>query len=360
MAWPTRWRFIGCRFSAVNMCVKLVASWEIFWEKRNKCHPIYGKLIILHVHADPPDTVKSRLQVQGTRSGTLRYTSTADAFSKMFRTEGIGGFYRGFGAILITAVPANMCYFSGYELGKKLAPRHWGVSADILTAVVAQTIAGVVFCPIDIVKQRVQTAQVLIQENCKCQDQATKHLAGGRHPIQITAWRAAYDVWSRQGIRGFYRGYWTMNALWMPWNLVYISLYESSKRRIYRWCSKREIGWQVDVQQHDDCVRILHLPPMSQALPLWAYPLSSSSSAAIAATLTHPIDVVKTRLQVLSAANVSGSQWTVAGVACDLWRKEGVRGFARGLLPRVLTLSIGSSTSWFVYEIVKKNLEGYR
>ncbi len=28
------------------------------------------------------------------------------------RHEGVPGFYRGFGAILITVVPANMCYFS--------------------------------------------------------------------------------------------------------------------------------------------------------------------------------------------------------------------------------------------------------
>lgn len=26
----------------------------------------------------------------------------------------------------------------------------------------------------------------------------------------------------------------TMNVLWLPWNLVYLTLYESSKRRLYR------------------------------------------------------------------------------------------------------------------------------
>lgn len=26
-----------------------------------------------------------------------------------------------------------------------------------------------------------------------------------------------------------------MNALWLPWNLIYISLYEAAKRRIYYW-----------------------------------------------------------------------------------------------------------------------------
>jgi hypothetical protein len=26
-----------------------------------------------------------------------------------------------------------------------------------------------------------------------------------------------------------------MNALWLPWNLLYIPLYEAAKRRVYRW-----------------------------------------------------------------------------------------------------------------------------
>lgn len=26
-----------------------------------------------------------------------------------------------------------------------------------------------------------------------------------------------------------------MNALWLPWNLLYISLYEAAKRRVYYW-----------------------------------------------------------------------------------------------------------------------------
>lgn len=92
--------------------------------------------------ADPPDTVKSRLQVQGASGSAVQYAGTLDAFTKVtrdpdrvtagdrraldlphqpprqptlvqiFRREGVPGFYRGFGAILLTVVPANMCYFS--------------------------------------------------------------------------------------------------------------------------------------------------------------------------------------------------------------------------------------------------------
>ena len=69
----------------------------------------------------PPDSVKARLQVQGAGGGTggasggggggrVLYSGTLDAFRQIARAEGLPGFYRGFGSILLTVIPANMCY----------------------------------------------------------------------------------------------------------------------------------------------------------------------------------------------------------------------------------------------------------
>lgn len=38
------------------------------------------------------------------------------------RGEGLLGFYRGFTAVAVGSVPANMAYFGGYEAGKVLVP----------------------------------------------------------------------------------------------------------------------------------------------------------------------------------------------------------------------------------------------
>ncbi len=143
--------------------------------------------------------------------------------TQIARAEGLPGFYRGFGAILLTVIPANMCYFSGYEAGKRLTPRNWGVASDLMTATIAQTVAGIAFCPIDIVKQRVQTAAVM---------------AGPA--VSLTPLLAARQVWAHQGLRGFYKGYWTMNALWYPWNAIYLTMYEAAKRRVYHWQLERD------------------------------------------------------------------------------------------------------------------------
>lgn len=89
-----------------------------------------------------------------------------------------------------------------------------------------------------------------------------------------------------------------MNALWMPWNLIYIPSYEACKRSWYYY--------YLDLHHEKVAVSVSRGnivseadPPMQKLLPLWAFPLCSSVCAAAAAICTHPIDVIKTRLQVL-------------------------------------------------------------
>ena len=60
-------------------------------------------------------------------------------------------------------------------------------------------------------------------------------------------------------------------------------------------------------------------------------------------------------LQVLSASEYD-RRWTVSRVAGDLYRSEGLAGFARGMGARIVTMSVGSSISWFTYEVVKRQL----
>ncbi|KAK2078861.1 hypothetical protein QBZ16_003701 [Prototheca wickerhamii] len=259
--------------------------------------------------------------------------------SQMFRTEGMPGFYRGFGSIMLTVIPANMCYFSGYEIGKRVTPPNMGLASDVTTAAIAQGIAGLVYCPIDIVKQTVQTASLMGRPG------ETGH---------VSVLDAARSIWTHNGLRGFFRGFVTMNALWMPWNLIYIPSYEACKRSwYYHYLDLHHEKVAVSVSRGNIVSEAD--PPMQKLLPLWAFPLCSSVCAATAAICTHPIDVIKTRLQVLSVTD-PGKRYKAFPVAGYLLRKEGLGGFARGLGARVVTMAAGSSVSWFAYELVKRKL----
>ena len=61
---------------------------------------------------------------------------------------------------------------------------------------------------------------------------------------------------------------------------------------------------------------------------------------------------------MLSATDYRRERSTLS-VARDLLRSEGARGFTRGMAARVLTLSTGSSVSWFIYETVKRQLSAH-
>ena len=74
------------------------------------------------------------------------------------RSEGVRGFYRGFGAVLAGVAPATALYFGGYESGKRFLPANAGIAGDMLVGCYAQALAGIAFTPIDIIKERMQVS----------------------------------------------------------------------------------------------------------------------------------------------------------------------------------------------------------
>jgi len=116
----------------------------------------------------PMDTVKTQMQVQGAVAAAggnraLHYRGVADAVAKIVANEGVRGFYRGFGAVF-TGIPfASGAYFGGYEGAKMLVPADaFGPTATyIVTGMLAQSLSGVVYTPLDVVKERLQAQHVL-------------------------------------------------------------------------------------------------------------------------------------------------------------------------------------------------------
>lgn len=61
----------------------------------------------------PIDTCKAKLQSGATFSGL------SDLISKTIKTEGIKGFYRGLGVVLVGGVPGVVVYLTSYDACKK-------------------------------------------------------------------------------------------------------------------------------------------------------------------------------------------------------------------------------------------------
>lgn len=115
----------------------------------------------------PSEVLKTRLQLQGRYNNPFfksgyNYRGTIDAARTIVRTEGVSALFHGYKATIFRDLPFSAIQFAVYEQGRNWAKR-WkcstdlGVGLEIATAASAGGLAGVVTCPLDVVKTRIQT-----------------------------------------------------------------------------------------------------------------------------------------------------------------------------------------------------------
>jgi len=115
----------------------------------------------------PSEVLKTRLQLQGRFNNPFfqsgyNYRSTADAARTIVRQEGFFALFYGYKATIFRDLPFSALQFTFYEQAQVWA-RQWKQSRDIglplelITGAGAGGLAGVITCPLDVVKTRIQT-----------------------------------------------------------------------------------------------------------------------------------------------------------------------------------------------------------
>lgn len=115
----------------------------------------------------PSEVLKTRLQLQGRYNNPFfksgyNYRSTAHAARTIIRQEGFSALFYGYKATILRDLPFSALQFAFYEQGQTWA-RDWKKSRDIglplelLTGAAAGGLSGVITCPLDVVKTRIQT-----------------------------------------------------------------------------------------------------------------------------------------------------------------------------------------------------------
>lgn len=115
----------------------------------------------------PSEVLKTRLQLQGRYNNPFfksgyNYRSTADASRTIIRQEGFAALFHGYRATIWRDLPFSAIQFACYEQEQNWA-KQWvgsrdiGLGLEILTASTAGGVAGVITCPLDVVKTRIQT-----------------------------------------------------------------------------------------------------------------------------------------------------------------------------------------------------------
>lgn len=272
----------------------------------------------------PLDTLKTRLQ-------------SAQGF---FAAGGFRGIYRGIGSAALGSAPGAALFFCTYEATKTHAAhfRHnvLGSGAigstsnndnkttttdddDAIDHMAAASLGEIAACavrvPTEVIKQRAQ---------------AGHH--GGR---SLSALTAVLDQRAALGLAGvwreLYRG-WSITVLReVPFTIIQFPLWEALKRAgRRRQRLERRRGEDVGVVESA---------------------LYGSVAGGVAAAITTPLDVLKTRVML------SSQRTGVGEIVLSILRQHGVRPFFAGIGPRVAWISVGGAVFLGSYQWAVNLLE---
>eukprot|EP00761_Pharyngomonas_kirbyi_P002537 gb/GECH01002541.1/.p1 GENE.gb/GECH01002541.1/~~gb/GECH01002541.1/.p1 ORF type:complete len:333 (+),score=61.58 gb/GECH01002541.1/:1-999(+) len=279
----------------------------------------------------PLETVKTRMQSQAEKGGLRKYRSTLNAFTTIFREEGVKALYGGIGGTFVGSLPASAAYFTVYEWMKNittpLASSDLAESSCYLFAGALAEVAASTLCvPLEVVKLRMQLAQGSTA-GVKPSPFSTVSTAAGRTRRTTSTkdtllvkenyryrnvFHGLSQVYRLEGVAGLYTGLWATMVRDVPYSALYFLLYERLKQRVLLARTGSAMG---DLGAQDTLV-------------------VSGTAGGVAAFLSNPLDLIKTRMQTQSH-RYTGVTATVRKVA----REEGLPAFFKGSHTRVVWIS---------------------
>ncbi|KAI9748479.1 MAG: hypothetical protein M1815_003222 [Lichina confinis] len=145
----------------------------------------------------PSEVLKTRLQLQGRYNNPFfhsgyNYRSTFDAARTIVRQEGFSALFYGYKATLFRDLPFSALQFAFYEQGQTWAKgwagsRHIGLPLEIVTAAAAGGLSGLITCPLDVVKTRIQTQVNPTEGQPTGSSKGSRAVASGSHHVTKTA-----------------------------------------------------------------------------------------------------------------------------------------------------------------------------
>ncbi|XP_056143590.1 probable mitochondrial glutathione transporter SLC25A39 [Lampris incognitus] len=242
------------------------------------------------------------------------FSGTLDAFVKITRNEGVKSLWSGLPPTLVMAVPATVIYFTCYDQLRDFLRYGLGFQGDhipLIAGGLARLGAVTVISPLELVRTKMQSRQLSYSELQVCI----------RSAVAQSGWLSLWRGWGPTVLRD------------VPFSALYWFNYELVKAQLCR--------------QHR-----ISQPNFSISFTAGAI------SGAVAAILTLPFDVVKTRRQIqlgemetlAVAMKKTTSTWHIMK---DICAESGYRGLFAGFLPRVIKVAPACAVMISTYEFGK-------
>jgi len=271
----------------------------------------------------PLDTLKTRLQ-------------SAQGF---FASGGFSGIYRGVGSAVVGSAPGAAFFFVTYEGTKNfLFQTRWLGGRDgrdgnaaavthMLAASAGEVAACAVRVPTEVVKQRAQAGQ-----------HGGSSLSSLRHILGLRGAIGLRGVWME-----LYRGWGITIFREVPFTVIQFPLWEALKAFGRERRERTGRGLFGDLRREG----VDEVGAAESAV-------YGSLAGAVAAGVTTPLDVLKTRVML------STERRGFASLAAEILRDHGVRPFFAGIGPRVMWISIGGAIFLGSYQWAVNAMQGRR
>ncbi|XP_049600537.1 mitochondrial glutathione transporter SLC25A39 isoform X1 [Syngnathus scovelli] len=242
------------------------------------------------------------------------FSGTLDAFVKISRHEGLKSLWSGLPPTLIMAVPATVIYFTCYDQLRDFLRVRMGFHGEhipLLAGGLARLGAVTVISPLELIRTKMQSRRLTYSELCVCMRSSV----------------------AQGGLMSLWRGWGPTVLRDVPFSAIYWFNYELMKARL---CQRSQIA------QANFTISFT----------------AGAASGTIAAILTLPFDVVKTRRQIqlgemdtlAAPSNKTVSTWRIMR---DIWSEVGYRGLFAGFLPRVIKVAPACAVMISTYEFGK-------
>jgi len=273
----------------------------------------------------PSQLIKTRLQ--GQTHGKTQYNGMFDAISKIYKAEGVRGYYKGLHLNLMQ-IPMAQLYLTVFEHTKqqmsKINPDGSIHFQHAVAGAFASATSQLIATPIDVVTQYQQVSG------------AGKNIEKNQHVTSKKTLRICKQLYRTDGLHGFYRGFGVATIAFsihsaLIWMIYYEALEFTSKIFNIKE-TKTDIG-------------------SKRAMQIIAAGILSSSFVNM---VTLPLDTIRTRHQLQLKRKVSTHrQPSVVRTCKHLLADEGVKGLFRGWSPRLAQSFTTSGLLFLGYEYLK-------
>ncbi|KAF2086216.1 mitochondrial carrier [Saccharata proteae CBS 121410] len=325
---------------------------EVFWVNNNASYCVAGPAL----SPSPSTTPTSAASCAAQESQRKTFTSTFDGLRKIAQNEGPRTLWRGLSPTLLMAVPANVIYFAGYDWlrtspASPIKDRISDATAPLIAGSTARVLAAIVVSPIEMFRTRMQAA----------------HTSSGPAGHFRETLNGLREMVADTGVRSLWRGLGL--TLWrdVPFSAIYWWGYETGRNVLTdvrgRAASENDRGRGRERRTDPIRARSRSRSKQNQTDTLVDSFVAGAASGAVAAFVTTPFDVGKTRQQVVkhgnSAAKTAESmlrpeEQSMPRFLIHIFKEQGLSGLFRGWAARCLKVAPACAIMISSYEVGKK------